>query len=228
MSRRSSVIVKPNEGYDFENYIQSDGANDRGDMASSFAVNTSDFVISFWVKSDGSNVVNMICGDSIISANYLYLRTSSPTVRLASTDSGPNTTADWNGITWDDDTWHHFYFFLGATGAQFVFDGVDKGIGGGWEGMDIDALFLRPISTPFYANVGLDDFIASNETGSVAQAQELYNGGAGKNPASVLSLTDSIWYKFNQTNGTTVIPNNGSSSNDLTLSNFTGTYLQPH
>jgi len=170
----------------------------------------------------------MICGDSSSSANYIFIRQTSPNVRLASTDTGPNTTAEWNSITWNDNDWHHFYFFLGATGAQLVFDGVDQGIGGGWVGMTIDTLFFRGTGTPFYSNVGLDDFIVSNETGSVTQGQQLYNSGAGADPSSILGLTDSIWYKFDVADGTTTISNNGLSSNDLTLSNFVTPYIFLH
>ena len=64
---------------------------------------------------------------------------------------------------------------------------------------------------------------------SIAQAQSLYNSSSGSNPATALGEDPDYWYKFDVSNGTTTIPNSGGAGgNNLTLTNFSGTYILEH
>lgn len=231
-------VVSTNAGatdtaYNFGNYIQTDGTNDEGNMASSYSVSSAnDFVLSFWLKQAGGGAsTNMICGDSANQNNYIMLRHgATPNVRFATDLSSGGSQDEWNSITWNNDTWHHFYFYNDSTTVKLVFDGVDKGNGGdGWNGLRINALFYRPVGTAFTSEAGIDDFIFTQATGSVAQAQSLYNSGAGKNPITALGGNPGLWYKMNIEDGETVVPNSGSSgSNDLILANFITPYMFSH
>ena len=96
-------------------------------------------------------------------------------------------------------------------------------------GIRVQDLFYRQTTGSIHSNLATDDFIAHQTTGSVAQAQYLYNGGDGADPVAVLGATPKYWYKFDINNGDTTVPNNGTiGSNDLTLSNFSGTYISSH
>ena len=219
--------------YNFGNYIQPDGVNDNGELNSQMVLGTStDWVVSFWVKGSGSsNATNVILSDRTSSGYYSYIRTgSTPYVRWS---FGANSTRhDWSQSAlsgWDDGDWHHVYFYNVGGDIHLVFDGVDYGDGTSTvaqNGVRIRDLFYRQVTNSFYSNVATDDFIATEITGSVTQAQSLYNGGAGENPVTVFGATPQYWYKFNVTDGTTTIPNSGSAgSNDLTLSNFVTPFI---
>lgn len=216
--------------YNFGNYIVSDGVNDRGDMTTTWSPDRfTDIVVSFWFKSSGNGTINMIIGGSNTS-DYIFLRDGgTPNVRLASDKAGNARRAEWNSINPFDNDWHHFYFYyISPADVQLVYDGVDKGGGGAnFNGWDIDILFTRGNNT-FFTQGGIDDLIMDTRTGSVSEAQALYNSGAGANPLTVLGSTPDIWYKFDVADGTTTISNDGSSSNDLTLSNFVTPYIFLH
>jgi len=222
--------------YNFGNYIQPDGVNDIGTTASSITINwTTDWVVSFWFKGDGnSNATNVLLSSSISTGYYWYIRKgSTPYVRYQS--GANNTRQDWSDAAlagWDDGDWHHFYMYNVGTDVHLVFDGIDYGDGGATgsqDGVNIDYVFYRGASNTFYSDLAMDDIIATQTTGSVTQAQSLYNGGAGENPTSVFGATPDYWYKFNVTDGTTTIPNSGSAgSNDLTLSNFVTPFIFLH
>jgi hypothetical protein len=216
--------------YNFGNYILADGVNDKGDMATTWSPDRfTDIVVSFWFKSSGNGTINMIIGGSNTS-DYIFLRDGgTPNVRLASDKAGNARRAEWNSINPFDNDWHHFYFYyVNPADVQLVYDGVNKGSGGAnFNGWDIDILFTRGGNT-FFTQGGIDDLIMDTRTGSVSEAQALYNSGAGANPLTVLGSTPDIWYKFDINNGDTTVLNDGLSSNDLTLSNFSGTYISAH
>lgn len=220
----------------FNNAIFPDGVNDDGELNSQIILGTStDWVVSFWAKGSGSsNATNIVLSDRTSSGYYTYLRTgSTPYVRLS---FGVNTTRhDWSdsGLSgWDDGDWHHVYFYNVGGDIHLVFDGVDYGDGAATtnqNGVRIRDLFYRQVTGGFHSNVAMDDFIAHEITGSVTQAQYLYNEGDGADPVAVLGATPMYWYKFDINNGDTTVPNDGTSgSNDLTLNNFSGTYIQAH
>jgi hypothetical protein len=223
--------------YNFGNYIQPDGVNDTGELNSQITLGTStDWVVSFWVKGSGSsNTTNTILSNRTSSGYYSYLRTgATPYVRWSF--GANNTRHDWSQSAlsgWDDNAWHHVYFYNVVGAVHLVFDGVDYGDGTATatqNGVRIRDFFYRQVTNSIHSKVAMDDFIAHEITGSVAQAQSLYNSGAGENPFSVFGATPQYRYKFDVANtATTTIPNSGSAgSNDLTLSNFTGAYLLEH
>jgi len=221
---------------DFNNAIFPDGVNDSGLTASNLSiVGTTDWITSFWIKGSGSsNTTNMMMSKTTTNGNYIYLRTgSTPYIRWQ--HGANNTREDWSdaGLSgWDDGNWHHVYFYRVGNDRHLVFDGVDYGDGGATAaqtGVDFNNFFERGYSSSFYSNVALDDVIIHETTGSVAQAQYLYNGGDGADPVAVLGATPKYWYKFDINNGDTTVPNDGTAgSNDLTLSNFSGTYISSH
>lgn len=232
----TGIYFIPHASYNFGNYIQPDGVNDDGELNSQIVLGTStDWVVSFWAKGSGSsNTSNVIFSDRTSTGYYSYLRKgSSPYVRWSF--GANNTRHDWSQAAlsgWDDGDWHHVYFYNVGVDVHLVFDGVDYGDGAATanqNGVRIRDLFYRQVSSSIHSNVAMDDFIAHEITGSVTQAQSLYNSGAGENPVTVFGSTPQYWYKFNVTDGTTTIPNSGSAgSNDLTLSNFVTPYIFPH
>jgi len=223
-------------GYDFGNAIFPDGVNDEGTTASPITIHSStDWVVSFWFKGTGSsNATNMVLSLASSSQYYWYIRQgSTPYIRYSS--GATNTRQDWGDAalgTWDDGDWHHLYTYNVGTDVHLVFDGVDYGDGGAsgaQRGVNVNCIFHRGSNNDFHSDLGMDDVIFTQTTGSVAQAQALYNGGDGADPTTVFGTTPDYWYKFNVADGTTTIPNSGSAgSNDLTLSNFVTPYIFPH
>ena len=222
--------------YNFGNAIFPDGVNDDALTASTLSIaGATDWIVSFWIKGSGSsNATNVVMSRSNTNANYIYLRTgSTPYIRWQ--HGANNTREDWSdsGLSgWDDGDWHHVYFYRVGNDRHLVFDGVDYGDGGAsaaQSGVSLNSFFSRYNNSTFYSNVAMDDVVIHETTGSVSQAQSLYNSGAGANPTTVLGATPKYWYKFDINNGDTTVPNDGTSgTNDITLSNFSGTYIQAH
>ena len=220
----------------FNNAIFPDGVNDEGTTASSITINWSiDWVVSFWFKGTGSsNATNVVLSSSISTGYYWYIRQgTTPYIRYQS--GANNTRQEWSDAalgTWDDGDWHHLYMYNVGLDVHLVFDGVDYGDGGAsgaQDGVNVDYMFYRGSNSTFYSDLGMDDVICTEATGSVTQAQALYNGGDGANPVAVFGATPDYWYKFDINNGETTVPNSGNAgSNDLTLTNFTGTYINAH
>ena len=220
----------------FNNAIFPDGVNDDALTASTLLINsTTDWITSFWIKGSGSsNSTNMMMSKSTVTSNYIFLRKgSTPYIRWQ--HGANNTREDWSdsGLSgWDDGNWHHVYFYRVGNNRHLVFDGVDYGSGGAsgtQSGVDLNSFFSRYNTSTFYSNVAMDDVVIAETTGSVEQAKSLYNGGDGADPVAVLGATPKYWYKFDINNGDTTVPNNGTvGTNNLTLSNFSGTYISSH
>lgn len=218
----------------FNNAIFPDGVNDDALTASTLLINsTTDWITSFWIKGSGSsNTTNVIMSKSSVNYKYIFLRKgSTPYIRWQG-DGLSNSREDWSdaGLSgWDDGNWHHVYFYRVGNNRHLVFDGVDYGSGGAsvaQNGVDLNSFFSRYSTSSLYSNVAMDDVVIHETTGSVAQAQYLYNGGDGADPVAVLGATPKYWYKFDINNGDTTVPNDGTiGSNDLTLSNFSGIYI---
>lgn len=237
---RSGQLANEDQAYDFGNYVQADGVNDKGTLASAIDFdNNSPWALSFWAKgSASSNQTNMIFSKTGQSNYYVYLRHGrTPNVRFAQNNN--NGRQDWTDSTlgnWNDGAWHHVYIYSVGTDVHLVYDGVNKGDGGGslsQEGLEVGNMFYRQNTNSLFATVGLDDAIlhqfSTNKSGSIAQAQSLYNSSSGSNPATALGETPDFWYKFDVSNGTTTIPNSGGAGgNNLTLTNFSGTYILEH
>jgi hypothetical protein len=234
---RAGQIANESQTYDFGNAIFPDGVNDDGLTASPMQIpGTTDWITSFWIKGSGSsNTTNVIMSKSTVNYKYIFLRTgSTPYIRWQG-ESQSASRAQWSDAAlsgWDDGNWHHVYFYRVGNDRHLVFDGVDYGDGGAsrtQNGIDLNSFFSRKSTSSNYSNLALDDVIIHETTGGVAQAQALYNSGAGANPTTVLGATPKYWYKFNINNGDTTVPNDGTSgTNDLTLNNFSGTYISAH
>jgi len=106
-----------------------------------------------------------------------------------------------------------------ASSAGATFDGVD----------DFGSFFYRVVGTNFHSEIGMDDIVFDERVGTLAEAKAIYNSGRGGNVTNIFGSQPLYWYKFNEANGATTIAQSGSvGSSDMTLTNFTGTYLAPH
>ena len=233
---RAGQIANESQTYDFGNAIFPDGVNDSGLVSSVINIpSTTDWIVSFWAKGSGSsNSTNMMMTKSTVTNKYIYLRKgSTPYIRWQ--NGNTSTRENWSDAAlsgWDDGNWHHLYFYRVTNDVHLVFDGVDYGDGGAsatQAGVDLNNFFCRINNSTFFSNVAMDDIIIHETTGGVAQAQALYNSGSGANPTTVLGATPKHWYKFDINNGETTVPNSGNAgTNDMTLSNFSGTYISAH
>jgi hypothetical protein len=72
----------------------------------------------------------------------------------------------------------------------------------------------------------MDDIVFDERVSTLAEAQAIYNNGRGGNVTNIFGSQPLYWYKFNEANGATTIAQSGSvGSADMTLTNFTGSYL---
>ncbi len=94
-------------------------------------------------------------------------------------------------------------------------------------GITFDYLFRRGGSNTLNLNGTIDDFYLAETTGSAANAASVYNSGNGENPQTVHSDNCVVFYQFNESSGSTAADSSGNG-NDLTLSNFAGTYFVSH
>jgi len=105
------------------------------------------------------------------------------------------------------------------SSAQGLFDGLDN----------FGSFFYRGNSNTLYSEIAMDDIVFDERVSTLAEAQAIYNNGRGGNVTNIFGSQPLYWYKFNEANGATTIAQSGSvGSADMTLNNFTGTYLIPH
>ena len=104
------------------------------------------------------------------------------------------------------------------SSSEFQFDGVDN----------FGTFFARG-SGGFDSEIGVDDIFFDEKVSTVAEAQGIYNSGRGGNVTNILGSQPLYWYKFNESIPATTIAQSGSvGSADMTLTNFTGSYLPTH
>ena len=224
--------------HSFGTYVQPDGVNDYATFASAIIMPyDEDWVVSFWFIGGGSsNTTNMATSNRVSNGNYIYIRKgSTPYVRMQS--GANNTRQDFSSNThglgnWDDSRWHHLYMYRVGVDVHLVVDGIDYGAGSAsadQTGYRVDDLFVRQVQDDFPSKLGMDDFIVHGTTGSVAQGQALHNSRRGANPSTVFGETPKWWYKFDIGGSVTTVSNSGSGgANNLTLYNFSGTYINTH
>ena len=76
----------------------------------------------------------------------------------------------------------------------------------------------RGNSVSLILNGTIDDWFVSEETVTLTEVQDIYNGGAGNNPTTVISGTPKQYINFNQSSpDSTATAQNGS---DMALNNF--------
>lgn len=221
--------------FEFGNALKFDGINDFGSLGSSTELfgAGNEFVISFWFKSSTSTLSptsNFVCTNG--AENDLVLMASASSGnngRVRITINGVAFT--WN-YAWSQDTnWHHYYFYRDSlANVYLVVNGVDFGsIGTNVGALNIQYFGRRGGSNTLNLNGTIDDFyIGDGVSGSLLKAQQTYNSGNGSNPQQVHSNNGSIYLNYNQDIPDTVMIDTSGNGNDVTLSNFTGTYLIPH
>jgi len=104
------------------------------------------------------------------------------------------------------------------SSSEFQFDGVDN----------FGTFFARG-SGGFDSEIGVDDIFFHERVSTVVEAQAIYNNGRAGNVTNILGSQPLYWYKFNESIPATTIAQSGSvGSADMTLTNFTGSYLPTH
>ena len=105
------------------------------------------------------------------------------------------------------------------TSAIDVFDGLDN----------FGSFFHRGAGNNLHSEYGMDDIVFDERVSTVAEAQAIYNSGRGGNVTNIFGNQPLYWYKFNESTPATTIAQSGSvGSADITLTNFTGSYLPTH
>ena len=105
------------------------------------------------------------------------------------------------------------------TSAAETFDGLDN----------FGSFFHRGAGNNLHSEYGMDDIVFDERISTVVEAQAIYNSGRGGNVTNIFGNQPLYWYKFNESAPATTIAQSGSvGSADITLTNFTGSYLPTH
>ena len=67
---RAGQLANEDQAYDFGNYIQPDGVNDKGALASSIDFNSDPWALSFWVKGSASSNTTGVIFSKTGNSNY--------------------------------------------------------------------------------------------------------------------------------------------------------------
>lgn len=196
--------------YDFGNALQFDGTDD---FASMTALSAGSITISCWVNrvsvAGFSDSVLGVTGDAnayvLHFANEVRIKTS------GGASSNFNTTGMLAGV------WNHYFITWdsGTTTLKFYLNGVEKTAAVTTQAVGFGSFneIGSRNGAPFL-NANLDDFVVWNGTVGTAQnAVDLYNGGAGVDPTTVIAAPNR-WYKLDS------VTDSGSDGANLTLNNF--------
>ena len=204
-------------GYDFGNALLFDGVNDYliTDPALDVDV-TGDFIFSWWFRSalTGGNASSQMVASEASQADYI-LNASLNRVRIKVNGTSYDATYNWSA----DNDWHHYCFFRVSGVIKSVIDGVDLGtLGTNTNIFSYRYMGRRGSSVSLTLNGTIDDWFVSEETVTLTEVQDIYNGGAGNNPTTVISGTPKQYINFNQSSpDSTATAQNGS---DMDLYNF--------
>jgi hypothetical protein len=196
--------------FEFINSLYSDG--DRSFVEMSSAVNkpaaTSGFALSCWVYFDGSISNEYIFGH-VGDAN-MFFRFDSSTSATFQTSIGTSTT--WT-ISANSTGWNHVAISLNGGVNELWINSVKST--GTTEDYDAEAINISLIgrSNTSYGLFVMDELIIDAD-GTLTQAQvnSLYKGGKGVLSNTVITTPD-IFYRFDQTSGTTVVDSSGNGNN---------------
>lgn len=203
--------------YDFGNALLFDGSNDY--LVSSPATDTDitgDFIISFWFKStlSGGSASSQFVATVASEADYLLMANANR-VRIRVNGTVYDQSYSWS----TDSDWHHYCYYRTSGNIYLVIDGVDYGLQGNntnvWSYRYIGR---RGSSNTINLNGTLDDWYINQATVTLSQVQDIYNGGAGADPQSVVGGTPSQYLKFNESSpASTALADYGL---DMNLTNF--------
>ena len=196
--------------FEFVNSLYSDGDRSFAEMSS--AVNkpaaTSGFALSCWVYFDGSISNEYIFGH-VGDAN-MFFRFDSSTSATFQTSIGTSTT--WT-ISASSTGWNHVAISLNGGVNELWINAVKST--GTTEDYDAQAINISLIgrSNTSYGLFVMDELIIDAD-GTLTQAQvdSLYKSGKGVLSNTVITTPD-IFYRFDQTSGTTVVDSSGNGNN---------------
>jgi len=196
--------------FEFVNSLYSDG--DRSFVEMSSAVNkpaaTSGFALSCWVYFDGSISNEYIFGH--VGDADMFFRFDSSTSATFQTSAGTSTT--WT-ISANSTGWNHVAMSLNGGVNELWINSVKST--GTTEDYDAEAINISLIgrSDTSYGLFVMDELIIDAD-GTLTQAQvnSLYKNGKGVLSNTVITTPD-IFYRFDQTSGTTVVDSSGNGNN---------------
>ena len=201
-----------------------DGTND--DVTISNVNLGTTHTISFWMKSDGTDRLDMFCN------SYGQSRIYGPNVNgsLFYNANGANQYVIWNGQQGlNDNNWHHMCFVRNGTSVDFYADSVLQTVAA----TAITATdeyqftnFMHPPATSRYTKGTISNLAVFTTALDLAAVQALYNNGT---PQTSPSFSPTGWWKLNNTttgiqdsagsnNGT----NNGATVTDIQVSTLNG------
>ena len=217
MSHRRSLLMKrPSSGFEFGNALVFDGVDDIVNFTGSSS--TGVWSLSYWFKWDGTQTGVPLGGVS--ATKYVGYMATTKLKRITVRMSGTNffDFPDSHG----DDNWHHVLITNDNTvGMRCYKDGVESTSGlltaGNTYSWTFDRLGQRNGSLKYK---GVLDEVCYKEgyTGTLTDAQDLYNSGAGVDSSTILT-SPTQYFKLNESGTDTTAINDGSGG-DGTLSNF--------
>ena len=221
-------------GYDFGNALEFDGTNDglievNSANRPNILANT-EFTMSVWLNSQTSLSNGQFWLTDRQNKDYWFFYPTQVFLRLNGSSSSQNV---WScSYTTYNGQWAHYMLTRDSSSVLNLYqNGVLQSKTTSYDNssnFEIKTIAHRYSNGKFYRGK-MDDFVVqSGYCASAQDALDLYNGGAGADPSTILT-SPLCWWKFNETTGL-VASDSGSNGHDMTLINFLNNPYQwvPH
>jgi hypothetical protein len=215
-----------------------DGVDDFVEIGSPTSIQnlTSAITISAWIKAPRTFATNYYTlaskGEYAGSGSQWSIRINTANVRntaggLFSVFPNSNGITDNQSLTFptpvDDNQWHHMMFVNNGTDLKVYIDGVLDATGAGkgrtlYNGNRTLRLGRLTASTTQKLIGNLDEVAIFGTALGLSDAQSIYNGGV---PNDISSLSPVSWWRCGDGDTSPTLTDNGSASNDGTMTNFT-------
>ncbi len=201
-------------GFSFGNALEFDGANDYVSISNMVLGKNSSWSLSFWYKS-GTASTNYIMGNTGVQRLFYCTNTS-----LLFNDGVVQKSF---GVTnFNDLTWKHVFLTSNSGSVSAYIDGTASASNPVDFTTFTNDFTINSIgrNLAIYLNGTLDEMAYWNGvSGSLTDAQNLYNSGQGDFANNVIS-SPNRYYKLNGTIGDSTTTNDGSDYANGTLTNF--------
>ena len=206
----------------YSNYSLSfDGTGDYIDFGNSLNFVTSNYSLSFWIKT--TSTTNLVICEKGANDEIAIQTMPSGNIRWAGTNG-----SDTSGVNVSDNNWHHLVFVANGSSSFIYIDGSLNTTGGNkiQASSNTDNFYIGSRAGLYGFNGKLDETSLFNYALSSAQVLEIYNNGRPKDLTTFSGTAPISWWRLGENayfdNNSFVVPNsitgapNGTGSGSIT------------
>jgi hypothetical protein len=202
--------------------IELDGIDDRVECSSLTAYDNSDFSVCIWVKKTTSGLEYVISNSSATSKAGFDIIINSLNVNFSRRTRTKQATTGYINIGFSYNTWHNLVgTYNDTTGnLKLYLNGVLKNTSATSADVNAASADLRigcSSDNSLFFQGGIDEVSLFNTELSQSDITSIYNSGAANDISSLSPLS---WWRCGDNDTAPILTDNGSGSNDGTMTNF--------